>query len=156
MSTIRRDFLSSPHRTGTETWEAIAALLAPDANSAARKEILSVTATAAQIISTESAKDFPIISSGSGDRVRIYCLYNEDATDSDNGKEKALAFDATAKNWKISIPAEEEDLAWSKAELAKHTNRITVREKNEQLDDEDQTTNASASLKFDLEEFLKS
>ena len=155
MSTIRRDFLSSPHRTGTETWQKIARLLAPDQNSPARKEILSVTEIAAQIISTESVKDFPIISSGSGDRVRIYCLYNDDATSPDNANEAALAFDATAKEWRISIPAEEEDLAWSSAEIAKRSNRITVREKNERIAEEEVSPNASASLTLDLEEFLK-
>jgi len=156
MSTIRRDFLSSPHRTGAETWEAIAHLLAPDEKSAARKELLSVSGIAAQIIATESVKDFPIISAGSGDRVRIYCLYNDDAVDPDNANESALAFDATSKEWKVSIPAEQEDLGWSNTELAKFSDRITVREKNEQFAEEEKSSTGSSSLTLDLEEFLKS
>jgi len=156
MSTIRRDFLSSPHRTGAETWEAIASLLAPDGTGPARKELLSVTGIAAQIIASESVKDFPIISAGSGDRVRIYCLYNDDAVDPDSANESSLAFDATAKGWKLSIPAEQEDVSWSNAEMAKHSSRITVREKSEQFGEEEQSAAGSASLELDLKEFLKS
>lgn len=156
MSNIRRDFRASPHRTGSETWEAIAALLAPSEGSTARKELLSITGIAAQLISTESPKDFPIISSGSGDRVRIYCLYDEDAQDEDNANESALAFDATTKDWNVSIPAEADDVAWSKTELAKHSPRITVREKSEASEEEiKEEKTSSASFTVNLGEFLK-
>src|SRR5450432_3760858 len=66
MSTVRRDFRASPHRTGCETWEAIARVLAPTDGSAGRKELLAVSGIAAQIVSTETAKTYPIISAGSG------------------------------------------------------------------------------------------
>jgi len=105
MSTVRRDFRASPHRTGCETWEAIARVLAPSDGSVGRKELLAVTGIAAQLISTETAKDYPIISAGAGSQVRIYCIYDEDALDEDNGNEAALAFDATSGDWKFqSLP----------------------------------------------------
>src|SRR5947209_3256060 len=128
MSTVRRDFRASPHRTGSETWEAIARLLAPKDDGVARAELLSVIGIAGQIISTESVKDFPIISAGSGSRVRIFCLYDEEATEEENANEAPLAFDATSKDWNVSIPAEAEDVNWSKLELSKLTSRIMVRE----------------------------
>ncbi len=156
MGTIRRDFRASPHLTGSETWTAIAKFLSPTDGSAARKELLSVTGIAAQLISTESPKDFPIISSGSGDRVRIYCLYDEDAQDEDNANEAPLAFDATAKDWKVSLPAEADDVAWIKTELAKLSSRITVREKSEAFEeDEKEEKSSSASFTVNLDEFLK-
>jgi hypothetical protein len=159
MSTIRRDFRASPHRTGSETWEAIARLLAPDATSPARKELMSIVGTASQLIATESVKDHPIIASGSGPRVRIYCLYDEDALNADNAKESALAFDATEKDWKVSIPVEAEDLSWSEAEVKKHSTRISVREKTEAIEGNDEgeekQQKAAASMTVDLKEFLK-
>lgn len=157
MSTVRRDFRASPYRTGSETWEAIARLLAPDDKSAARKELLSVAGIAAQMISTESAKEYPIISAGSGSRVRIYCVYDDDALVEDNANEAVLAFDATSKDWKVSIPAEAEDVEWSKSELAKLSTRITVREKIAPFGEEDQEEKqvASSAFKVDLGEFLK-
>lgn len=154
MSTIRRDFKASPHRTGAETWVAITRLLAPKEGSAAQKELLSVAGVAGQIISTESVKDYPIISAGSGPRVRIYCIYNEDALDDENTNETALAFDATSKDWLVSIPAEPEDIDWGQAELSKLSKRITVREKTEPVDVEEQEPSFSG-LKLDSEEFLK-
>ena len=157
MSTLRRDFRASPHRTGSKTWEAIARLLAPKEDSAARKELLSAVGVAGQLISSESVKDFPIISAGSGDQVRIFCVYNEDATDEDNANEAALAFDATSStDWKVSIPAEAEDVAWSKTELSKCSKRISVREKSELFDNANEAKEAASSeLKVDLGQFLK-
>jgi hypothetical protein len=156
MSTVRRDFRASPHRTGSETWEAIAQLLATSQSSAARKELSSVAGIVGQIISSESVKTHPIVSSGSGPRVRIYCLYDEDAQDEDSANEEALSFDATGKDWKVSIPVEEEDISWSKAALKDLSSRITVREKSEDVggDEESQATK-SFSLELDPKAFLR-
>ncbi len=155
MSTIRRDFRAAPHRTGSEAWEAIANLLAPAQSSPARKELNSVAGIVGQIIASESVKIHPIISSGSGSRIRIYCLYDEDAQDEDNANESALSFDATAKDWKVSIPVEEEDLSWSKSALKEFSNRITVRKKTEDVgEDEEKSQAASSSLELDPKAFL--
>jgi hypothetical protein len=55
MSTVvRRSFASTPHRTAMKTWEAIAALLAPDPKSDARAELLKVAGVAASSISSEA------------------------------------------------------------------------------------------------------
>lgn len=161
MSTLRRDFRSVPHRTSAETWEAIVDLLAPDRASGAHKELLAVIGTASQLISSESAKDFPIISSGSGPQIRIYCLYGDDALSDDNANEAALAFDATAKDWEVSLPAESEDIKWSKLELAKSSRRIVVREKTEPLGsdyggDGGNKAATTSAFQVNLGEFLKS
>jgi len=161
VSIVRRDFRASPERTGSETWEAIVALIAPDANSAARKELSAVHGVAGQLIATESCKEFPIVVYGSGPRVRIYCLHGEDALTEDGSNESSLGFDATSGDWKVSLPAEKEDIAWSKAELAKSSNRISVREKSEAVEEsEDEKSAAPAAstggFKVNVKEFLKS
>ncbi len=101
-------------------------------------------------------KDYAIISVGSGDQVRIYCIYDEDALVEENANETALAFDATSKDWKVSIPAEIEDVDWCKAELSKLSNRITVRKKTESFEsDGEEKSSSSSTLKIDLGQFLK-
>jgi hypothetical protein len=154
MSTVRRDFKASPQRTGTETWEAVARLLAPE-DGAARRELQSAAGTAGQLIATESVKEFPIIAVGSGPRVHIYCLYDDDALEEDNANEATLAFDATSKDWKVSIPVLKEDIAWSQTELSKVSSRISVREKSQSFGSEDEKKSASSSLQLDTTAFLK-
>lgn len=155
MGSVRRDFRASPHRTGSETWAAIARLLAVKTGSAEHQELLSVTGIVSQLIATELCKTHPIISSGAGDQIRIYCVYDEDALNEDNANEAALAFDATSKNWRVSIPTETEDISWSKTELAKLSKRITVRAKDDSIADESDSKSASSVLKPDLGAFFK-
>jgi hypothetical protein len=161
MSTVRRDFRASPERTGSETWEAIVALIAPDAKGAARKELSAVHGVAGQLIATEVGKDAAIVVYGSGPRVKIYCLHGDDALTEDEANESSLGFDATSGDWKVSLPAEREDVAWSKAEMAKHSKRISVREKSEAVEESEEEKSATPAattggFKVNVKEFLKS
>ena len=74
--------------------------------------------------------------------------------DEDNANEAALAFDATSGDWKVSIPAEADDVTWSKAELSKLSARISVREKTETFSEEEEKQ-SSPGLKVDFRAFLK-
>ena len=111
MTVIARTFASVPQRTATETWKAISEVLAPDSESAAALELASVSGIASSLI-TREAMTSPIVVYGSGPRVRIYCLYNDDAIEGDDVREGALPFDATAGDWKMSLPCPLDDLPW--------------------------------------------
>lgn len=156
MSTIRRDFKASPQRTGSETWRAICNLIAPK-EGASRRELLSVEGIAGQLIASESIKDYPIIVVGTGPRLRIYCLYDDDALEEDNANESTLAANPTEKEtWKVSIPALSEDVNWSGTELKEFSSRITVREMAEDFDtDKTASKSESSSLELDTSTFLK-
>ena len=77
MTVIARRFISIPERSASGTWSAISELLAPEPGLPA--ELASVAGVASSLISRE-AMTSPIVVWGAGPRVRIYCLYNDDAS----------------------------------------------------------------------------
>ncbi len=103
MSVIARRFASIPERTAIETWKAISALLASDPKSAAARELASVAGIACSLI-TREAMTSPLVAYGAGPRVRVYCLYNENAVEGDDANESGLAFDVTDGDWKPKAP----------------------------------------------------
>lgn len=95
MTVVARKFTSIPERTASATWSAIIQLLAPDSQSEAALELASVAGIASSLISRE-AMTASVVVCGSGPRVRIYCLYNEDAIEGDDANEAALSFNPTS------------------------------------------------------------
>ncbi len=157
MTVIARRFTSIPDRTASATWSAISELLAADPKSEAAVELASVAGIASSIISRE-AMTVPIVVCGSGPRVRVYCLYNEDAVDGDDTNETALSFNPTEGNWKMSLPCPTEDLSWVQGALKLKSQRITARDMNTAFDSEEETNHQAAATEstIDLEAFLKS
>jgi hypothetical protein len=158
VTTIARRIVSVPERTATETWNIICQLLAPDSSSAASRELASVAGIACSVI-TRQAMTAPIVLYGSGPRLRIYCLYNEDAIEGDNASESKLPFEATAGDWRLSLPCPEEDLAWVQSALSEKSKRISARDMEAPVEDDAgpgiRTANKPAT-EIDLEAFFKS
>lgn len=156
MSVIARRFASIPERTAMATWKAISALLASDSTSDPARELASVAGIASSLI-TREAMTTPLVVYGSGPRVRIYCLYNEDAIEGDDANEAPLSFDATAGDWKISLPCPADDLQWVQNSLKAKSTRISARDMTAPVEDEDDTGERGASgSSVDLEAFFKS
>ena len=158
MSTMfARRVASTPRRTTTETWAKIVELVAPDPNSPARKGLALAAGMACSSISSEATKDAAIVVWGSGPRVRVYCLFDEDAITQDDVNEDLLPKSPTDGDWKMSIPCLPEDVAWSNAKLTSVTSRITARSMDEDVEDEEpKATEAASPMSIDLEEFMKS
>jgi len=158
MTVVARRFISIPERTATATWGAIVSLLAADHNSAAAAELSSIAGIASSLISRE-AMTSPIVVWGAGPRVRVYCLYNEDAVEGDDANEVALSFDPTDGDWSMSLPCPAEDLTWVKDALKRKSKRITARDMEAVLDDDEESSSqkvAAAEPLVDLEAFFKS
>lgn len=157
MTTMARKFRSVPERTATATWKAISDLLAADPRSSAAEELASVSGIASSLI-TREAMNSPIVVYGSGPRVRVYCLYNEDAIEGDDVDERPLAFDATGGEWKMSLPCPADDLSWVQRALSSKSSRISARDMEASVVEEAAATDASASSseEVDLEAFFKS
>ena len=157
MTTVARKFVSVPERTATATWKAICDLLAPDPNSTAAVELASISGIASSLI-TREAMSSPIVVFGSGPRVRVYCLYNEDAIEGDDANESTLAFDATAGEWKMSLPCPADDLTWVQRALSSKSSRISARDMEAPGVEDAEKSNSSAASGdgVDLEAFLKS
>jgi hypothetical protein len=155
MTVIARRVVSIPVRTATDTWKAISQLIAPDGSAAAR-ELASVAGVACSLIAREALTS-PIVLYGSGPRVRIYGLYNEEAVEGDNASESELSFDATAGSWKLSLPCPQDDLPWVQNALSATSKRISARDMAEPVDDDDGNSGQAKGLssEVDLEAFFK-
>jgi hypothetical protein len=156
MSVVARRIRATPERGASDGWQIIVDLIAPK-DGEARTELLGIEGIASSIISTESPKDAPMVVRGKGPRVRIYCLYDDEAVSGDDANESALAQNPTEGDWAMSLPADADDVAWIKDALAKKSKRVTVREKNEAFDDgEDQSKQANTTeAAINMEAFLR-
>jgi hypothetical protein len=158
MSTVlARRVASTPVRTAAQTWAKIVEIIAPDPESPARKELAKVAGTACASIASEAPKDAPIVISGGGPRVRVYCVFDEDAITQDGLNEDALPKSLAQGDWRMSIPFLPDDVAWSSASLAATSCRISARSVDDEVEDEEaDTAAAKSSLSINLAEFLKS
>jgi hypothetical protein len=157
MTVVARKFTSIPERTASATWSAIIQLLAPDSQSEAALELASVAGIASSLISRE-AMTASVVVCGSGPRVRIYCLYNEDAIEGDDANEAALSFNPTSGDWAMSLPCPADDLSWVQGALKAKSNRITARDMDTAFDSEEETSSQKSGVEtvVDLEAFFKS
>jgi len=158
MSTVlARRVASTPVRTAVATWAKIVEIVAPDPESAARKELAHIAGTACASIASEAPKDAPIVIWGVGPRVRVYCVFDDDAITKDGLNEEALPKSPTDGDWRMSIPFLAEDVAWSRSSLAAASGRVSARSVDDEIEDQDESAAASrAALGINLEEFLKS
>lgn len=156
MSVVARRIRATPHRAVADAWQLIVDLIAGK-NSSARLELLSIEGIAASIISTESPNDAPIVVRGGGPRVRIYCIYGDDAVSGDDANESPLAQCPTDDAWTVSLPADADDVAWVKESLAKRSTHVTVREKSEAVEDDESDSKPahSAQAVINTEAFLR-
>lgn len=119
--------------------------------------MLRIEGIAASIISTESPQNAPMVVCGKGPRVRIYCLYDDEAISGDDANETALAQCPTEAEWVMSLPADTEDLEWLNQALAKNSNRVTARDKKDTFDSgEEKSEQARATdAAINMEAFLR-
>jgi hypothetical protein len=139
-----------------ESWEAISALLAPGAQSDARKELAKVAGVAASTISSDGPRNDPIIVHGGGPRAHIYCIYGDDAVSGDGVEEDAFSKSPTEGDWRLSLPVPKEDLAWSQKKLGADSTRVTARAMGEELEEEKVAASVGGASVINIEEFMKS
>src|SRR5882724_832289 len=136
-SITARRVVATPTRSVSETWMTIIKMIAPQEDSEARKELEAVAGTASALIADEALKDAAAIIYGNGPRIRIYCLYDDEAISGDNKNENTLAAIPTEGDWKMSLPCPEEDLEWVQAALTRKSSRITARDLSQSLQQDD-------------------
>ena len=154
MTLVARVVRATPHRSAGEAWEVIVGLLAPG-GGAARDELMKVAGVATSLIASEAPKEDKMVVWGGGPRVRISCLYGEDAITGDNANETQLARSPTDGDWSMSLPCPEEDLPWVQAALAKKAKRVTARKLGEKLDSDADEGRSAAAAPIDKEAFLR-
>ncbi len=156
MTVIARRIVSDPVRLATATWTTIVDLLAPEADQTARTELLTIKGIASALIASEAIKDAPIVVYGAGPRVRIYCLYGEDAMTGENANEDKLVTSPVDGDWKMSLPVSESDLEWVQAALKEKSTRITARDLNTEVEEMNEESTSSQSVTINREAFFRS
>lgn len=114
MTTHARTIRATPARTALETWTFIVDLLCHKTrNAEAQSELEKVGGVLASIISGETLRDHPIVLMGTGPRVKIYCIYDEEAISGDRAREAHIAHDPfESSEWTLNVPCPPEDKAW--------------------------------------------
>ena len=156
MTVASRTFRSTPNRSASETWRAIVELLTQGRDGEVRNELLTVVGEAASIISDRAPKHAPIVITCDGPRTRIYCVYDEDAVESEGEDETMLGYDPLAGKWRVSLPCQEDDLLWIESALRKKSSRIAARDAlaGISIDDDDKTPE-TRTLTLDPKRFLE-
>jgi hypothetical protein len=132
---IRRNVATVPARSAKETWRAIVDLVT-GGDSVDAQQLDAAASIMESLIADELPSSVPIVFKGSGPRVLIYCLYNEDAM------EAGLAIDAltmtpTSGDWRMTAPCEDDDVEWMNKTLKARAPRITVHAADETPSDDD-------------------
>ncbi len=153
MTVIARIIRSVPQRSADDTWTKVVCLLAPDQDSESYRELISIAGVAGSLIARESMTE-PIVVFGSGPRVRIRCLYNEDALTGDGESEGALPTNPTTGDWNLSLPCPKEDLTWITNALVRKSSRVTAREMGTAVDDEVGEPSVMSAVTINKEAFL--
>lgn len=110
MSVISRKFAASPSRTAADTWSTIVSVIAAESEND-KEKLNSITGIIASIISDETPATNPITIIGTGPRLRVYCLYGDDAI-GDEASEASLSWKPFEGSWEIYFPVEETDYDW--------------------------------------------
>jgi hypothetical protein len=156
MSTVlARRVASTPVRTAKQTWDRIVELLAPDPASPARKDLALAAGVACASIASEATREDAIIVWGTGPRVRIYCVFDDDAITGDSVNEDPLPTTPAEGDWRMSIPCPPEDLTWSADALAV-AGRFAVRATGQDVDTGETSAAAAQPVGINLTEFFKS
>jgi hypothetical protein len=131
---IRRDIASIPVRSAKETWQAIIDLIT-SSDSIDVSQLLAAASNMESVIADEYPANVPIVVKGCGSRLVIYCRYDQDAMEI--GKDvDSLHWNPTAGDWQMTVPCEEEDVAWLTKSLKSRAPRIIVRTPDQQLKEE--------------------
>lgn len=150
---------ATPHRLSSEVWNAIKGLLVSAHNKDANAEFEAFAGMGAYLIEDEVLKDAPLVIHGGGARVRVYCLYGEDAVNGDDANESALPEYPADGDWQLSVPARKSDLDWIRKNLtSKGITRISLRESTETVPDVDESKaeqGCTTALKINEETFRK-
>ena len=154
MTTVARKFSACPVRTAVSTWEMITNVIA-GGNETVKAELNKVEGIAASIISDGTLADNPFTIIGSGPRLRIYCLYDEDGSTED-ANESILHWNLFEGDWEIHFPVEKDDFSWVSKSLTEKGSRFKAYEAGSKPDeDRDAKSNNASGLTINLDK-LKS
>jgi hypothetical protein len=142
---FRRDVSSIPHRSASETWQEIVALVTGP-GSIDVHQLKNAAGVIGSIIADEHPASRAMIIEGVGPQLRIYCRYGMSAVE-EGGKVDSLTWNPTAGDWRMHVPCDAGNMGWVKSSLARTSGRIKVFDvaEEDRFDDEEGGTTARSS-----------
>ncbi|WP_406345328.1 hypothetical protein [Streptomyces sp. NBC_00648] len=151
MSVIARRIASVPHRTSSQTWQAIVDLLAPD-RGPARTALLAVAGPCSVTIAEEHTSSAAIVVlPATGPRIRIRTVHGGDALDAAQGETPLSSCPLEQPGWHLSLPCAEDDLDELRAALAAHP-QISVRVLDDDVPDDTQADARASRIVINTDE----
>lgn len=112
---VRRDIRSIPHRSAGDTWKEIIELIT-DHDSKDKQQLEAASGVLGSLITDRHPENEPIVLSGSGPRLVIYCTYMGEAMGGTDNLD-ALGWNPTKGDWAMHVPCDIENLVWVTAKL---------------------------------------
>lgn len=104
MSTVvARKILASPARLSSAAWKTISDMITKGDPTAAG-EFESVKGIASCLINDQALENHPLVVKNKGPRLRVYCLYGEDAISAEDKNEESLSWSPTGAEWHAFLP----------------------------------------------------
>ena len=144
MSVVARKFAASPARIPSTTWETIVNVIAAESDEA-KKELNGIAGIAASLIADETPLNDAITIIGSGPRLRVYCLYGDDAI-GDEANEASLSWKPFQSECKIYFPVHEADYDWVTKALKEKNSRFKTYKTGGKIEEERSEENRSEGL----------
>jgi hypothetical protein len=160
MSTVARRFLASPARLSSDTWTAITKLVCKG-QANATSEFGKVSGIASALLNDELFKLHPFVVKNKGPRLRVYCIYGQDAIAGEGKNEDTLSWNPVADDWHAYIPCSQEEFKEVSALLKSKSANFSIYNIDKGLPDEsaeseskNKTANAQTTT-VDWEAFKK-
>lgn len=153
MSIVARKFNASPARLSSETWKAITTLVC-DSDKKALAEFAAVTGIGSSILNDQLLETNPLVVVSKGPRLRIYCLYGEDAISGEDSDEESLSWKPTNQDWHAFLPCTADELKEVKKALKSKSTKFSAYDIDVGLPEDakeqmESTDSLKASIDFD-------
>jgi hypothetical protein len=121
----------------------------------ARAQLQAIGGIVSALIASEAPKDDPIVIWGVGPRIRIYCLFGEDALIADDKNEDGLPHCPTNGDWRMSFPCSKDDLSWVQAELEQSSDRFSTRSLGESIEAPEPSAHDTDTFQLDKDVYFR-
>ena len=125
MSIVARKFSASPARLSSETWTAIAMLVC-QGDENALTEFTAIIGIGSSLLNDQLLEAHPMVVVSKGPRLRIYCLYGEDAISGEDAHEEALSWKPTKAEWHAFLPCTADELKAIEKALKSKSNKFSA------------------------------
>jgi len=159
MSTVARRFPASPVRLSSATWEAITKLVCKG-QATATAEFRKVSGIASALLNDELFKAHPFVVKNKGPRLRVYCIYGQDAITGEGKNEDTLSWEPVANDWHAYIPCSSGESKEMAKIVKSKSSKFSVYDVEEGLPDEEEAESKTESaqvqtIAVDWEAFKK-